>query len=92
MKAPVTGWYDLKGALKVVSVSHCLEVPKTPDYDTDVSSYLVGFLSGATQQVKSVGEPEGREDGTDKNVDLERVYSIQGDILAHLDIFLLNKV
>ncbi|KAH6938886.1 hypothetical protein HPB50_014524 [Hyalomma asiaticum] len=92
MKKPVPSSYDLKNALKIVSVSQFLKVPKTSGYDIDESAYLVDFLSGEIQQVKSTGEPEDSEYCNDENVDLQPVCSIEGDILAHLAGFLLKPI
>ncbi|KAH7973694.1 hypothetical protein HPB49_004016 [Dermacentor silvarum] len=79
--------YDVKNALKIVSVSQLLKVPKNSGYEADDSNNLVDFFSREIQDVRAeFQDPLDADDCAE----VEPLSPVESDIVAHLAGYLVK--
>lgn len=89
LRKPVPTAYDLKCALRLVSVSQFLHTPRTTSYELDDREYLVDLLSQAKKQC-SENLPEEIDDS--EILFIEELTSTECSILYYLGGFILKSV
>lgn len=86
---PVPSAYDLKCALRLVSVSQFLHTPRTTSYELDDRDYLVDLLS---QGKKTCVEKEAQEIDNSEILFIEGLWSTECSILFYLGGFILKGI
>ncbi|XP_075724946.1 uncharacterized protein LOC142767345 [Rhipicephalus microplus] len=86
---PVPNAYDLKCALRLVSVSQFLHTPRTTSYELDDREYLVDLLS---QGKEACVEKEAQEIDDSEILFIEGLSSTECSILFYLGGFILKGI
>lgn len=89
LRKPVPSAYDMKCALKLVSVSQFLFTPSTTSYDVDDAQYLIDMLSTGMQE-QAAAETEAIDDSEIPFV--EGLTSAECEILFHIGGFLIKGI
>lgn len=86
LRKPVPSAYDMKCALRLVSVSQFLFTPRTTSYDLDDREYLVDLLS---QAKKERTEVEADEINDSESLFIEELPTTECSILHYIRGFIL---
>lgn len=89
IRKPVPSAYNMKCALKLVSVSQFLFTPSTTSYDVDDAQYPIDMLSTGMQE-QVAAETEAIDDSEIPFV--EELTSAERDILFHIGGFLIKGI
>ncbi|XP_075534603.1 uncharacterized protein LOC142568607 [Dermacentor variabilis] len=89
LRKPVPSAYDMKCALRLVSVSQFLFTPRTTSYDLDDREYLVDLLS---QAKKERTEVEADEINDSEILFIEELSTTECSILHYIGGFILKGI